>query len=180
MTSLLRHYRLEPQQYHAIGRVVVAWSEIQLLLQEMLCRLSGINVVSGITLLIDLGIDQQLAALRKLVTMHRLRYKNTGVAEALLTDLEQLPRQINEFRAKRNKIVHYIWYRQGEEGMLGVKYANKHITDSEDEGSATWFLKTEEINNVADNLELLADRMTLLRSEVATRPEPWPCNSPST
>jgi hypothetical protein len=146
----------------------------------MLCRLGGISAIPGITLLINLGMDHQLGALRKLVTMHRLRYENSGVSETLLTDLEELPKQIKEFQVKRNKVVHYIWYRQGEEGMLGVKYANKQITDPEDEGSATWILKSEEINGVADDLERLADRMSVLISRLPAQPEPWPCKSLAT
>ena len=114
---------LTEQQYAALGRIVVEWSNIERLLGFMLSRLLCTPEFLGRTFSQGLSAVRLQQAIDEAVEVHRVRYRAQRVPESTLQSIEALNSRVTALRAERNKISHFCWVRSNDEEMFGTAFA---------------------------------------------------------
>ncbi len=110
------------RQLEAIGGVAANWALLEYALEILLSRLAMAPGFPALALTNNLSIDNRLAALRNLIAMHRDRYSARIIPIESLTELSELRTGIARIKGKRNKIIHYVWFRQTDEKMFGHRF----------------------------------------------------------
>ena len=169
--------RLTKNQYELIGQVAVHWSLLEYALERILVRLAFAPDFPGMALTNDLSINNRLLALKSLTEIHRYRYQPLIVPENLLEELDSTRRQITKLKDRRNRIVHYVWFRRDDGKMFGIRFRGKMPTlDSKATNYET--LRNAAAQKVSDEIEALANRMLEISRQLLERPETLPDKSP--
>lgn len=116
-------------QFEAIGRVAANWAVLEFALELVILHLGLVPDHPGLALTNNLGIDNRLGALRTLIKVHKVRYRNRIIAEETLARLSSACRQIAELKDRRNKVIHYVWFRQSDERLFAHRFTTKPSDD---------------------------------------------------
>ena len=114
---------LTDDQYAAIGRVVVEWSNIEYLLSLVLSRLLRTPEYLGRTYAQGLAAVRIQTAIAEAVEVHRHRYGRHFVSEPTLSEVESANSRVTALRAQRNKISHFCWCRTSDDEVFGSAFA---------------------------------------------------------
>ena len=134
---------LTDEQYAAIGRVVVEWSNIEYLLSVLLSRLLRTPEYLGRTYAEGLAAVRLQAAITEAVEIHRFRYGRHFIPEATLATVESVNGRVAALRAQRNKISHFCWCRTSDDEVFGSALAGGVLT-------AKWDRKNNKALSLAD------------------------------
>ena len=110
---------LTTEQYAALGRVVVEWSNIEYLLGVLLSRLLRTPEYLGRTYADGLSAVRLQAAIDEAIAIHRHRYGARRVGEETLSRAAELNTRVTRLRSERNKISHFCWTRSNDEELFG-------------------------------------------------------------
>jgi hypothetical protein len=157
LTFIPEHDRLTPEQTQAIGRVTVTWSILERVLGLLLSRLALAPEYPSLALTKDLGLDNQIKALKILVSLHTERYQGTLVTPGLDAVILNMAKEFARLKDKRNIIVHTAWFRTGQDGMSGLSPRPTTVSKSAAMPSQDWTLA--DINTLSDKIQQLADSM---------------------
>jgi hypothetical protein len=123
---------LTSDQYAAIGRVVVEWSNIEYLLNVVLSRLLRTPEYLGRTYADGLAAVRLQTAITEAIEIHRGRYGRHFISEATLARTEAANSRVATLRGKRNRISHLCWCRTNDGEILGSSLAGGVWTDKWD------------------------------------------------
>jgi hypothetical protein len=123
---------LTDEQYAAIGRVVVEWSNIEYLLSVVLSRLLRTPEYLGRTYAQGLAAVRLQTAITEAVEIHRFRYGRHFIPEATLATVESVNGRVATLRAQRNKISHFCWCRSSDDEVFGSALAGGIPTEKWD------------------------------------------------
>ena len=118
------------QQLEAIGRIAANWAVLEYALETLLCRLVMAPDFPILSLTNNLSIDNRLEALRNLIAMHRDRYDAKIIPIEALDQLSEIRTGIARAKGKRNKIVHYVWFRNSDKKMFGMRFKGAGHTEN--------------------------------------------------
>jgi len=120
---------LTDEQYSAIGRMVVEWSNVEYLLSVLLSRLLRTPEYLGRTYTAGLAAVRIQTAISEAVEVHRHRYGRRLINEPELAAIESANIRVTTLRAERNKISHFCWCRTNDEAVFGTSFAGGVPTD---------------------------------------------------
>src|SRR5262245_19243164 len=109
---------LTSEQATAIADVIINWSVLEVVLQDLLVALTQSPTALGQALTEDLGPDNRLKALKRLArtwiallsSPSWVDSKNSDFIKAL-DDCQALATWIAMAKARRNQIAHWTWFR---------------------------------------------------------------------
>lgn len=185
-----QHSKLTDRQFEAIGRVTAHWAVLEFMLESLLVRLAMAPHLPGLALTNNLNIDNRLGALRSLIFIHMARYRGNGmIPHDVLQELESLPATIAKLKDRRNKTIHYVWFRDTDEKLYGHKFkgmqakddhqtiairvkAKKESPDDYEDGPSI-VCKVASLMKFADRIEALADQIFQLEQRIPEIDEVW-------
>lgn len=150
--------RLTRAQLAIIGSAVTEWSVLDIQLQLLLCELAQSPDTLGQALTSDLGPDNRLKALERLVRTWRtiLRPSRLQTFKADLIEVEAILRWVKSKKSLRNKIAHWAWIRSDDNTIFGFKFTTQPLRS--DRPSAS--INVNELRAFADEVNELAYRVT--------------------
>lgn len=165
------HSKLSDEQVLAVGRVAVTWSVLEHMIDLVLARLALAPAYPALAITTDLSIDNQLKAMRVLLSLHEERYKGQIIQKPLLKTLKEMPKTIAKLKDERNAIVHTVWIRMGKEDYL--RFPGKALTSGAAEqrhGRPAYTVTT--VNALADKIQAVADELFAVIQHLVAVDEP--------
>ena len=114
---------LTDEQYAALGRIVVEWSNIERLLGFLLNRMLRMPEYLGRTYTSGLSAVRLQQAIAEALEVHRIRYRATQIPESTLRAIEQINAEVTSLRTDRNKVSHFCWLRSNDQEVFGTALA---------------------------------------------------------
>lgn len=130
LNHVSKYSDLTDEQYSAIGRVVVEWSNVEYLLSVVLSRLLRTPEYLGRTYATGLSAVRLQAAISEAVEVHRHRYSWRFINEPELAAIESANIRVTKLRAERNRISHFCWCRTNDEAVFGTSFAGGVATEN--------------------------------------------------
>lgn len=162
--------KLTDEQCSAIGRVATNWSVVEQLLEETLARLAYAPAYLGRALTNDLGPDNRIRALRSLCVIHEHQLMCRVVGSETLTALRAIAKEFGPLKEERNKLVHWVAFRQTDEAVFFSRLRSRPATQSQDGDGMTRTVMS--ITEIAVQISYLGDHM---ESVCRLLPDlPWP------
>ena len=114
---------LTTRQLAAIGSVLAVWSWIDVETQNLLCRLIKTDSMLAQSLTEDLGPDNRIKALKRLLkTWDHAIYDKNEFRKASLDEALAITKWIERNKSLRNQIAHWVWLRSDDETLFGWKH----------------------------------------------------------
>ena len=160
--------RLTPQQLAAIGSVVTEWSVLDIQLQTLLCEMAQSPDTFGQALTNELGPDNRLKALDRLVETWRtiMRPEMLARHQADLDEVAAILKWVKVAKGLRNQIAHWAWIRTTDEALLGFKFT----TQPRENGSPSLEMTVLKISEFATEINHWAYRATAATSRLRNFP----------
>lgn len=114
-----KYAELTDEQFGIIGRIVVEWSNIEVLLGNLLSRLLFMPDFLGRTYSDEMNASRLQFAIQKAVEIHKHRYHFRIISTDTLDEISKLNAKIEKFRSTRNKFTHFCWWRSTDEEICG-------------------------------------------------------------
>ncbi len=168
--------RLTKDQCEAIGRVALHWSLLEYALERILVRLAFAPDFPGMALTNDLSINNRLVALKSLTDIHRYRYDPSILSEQQLQELDDIRKQITKLKDRRNRIVHYVWFRRDDQKMFGIRFRGK-VPTKDPHAASHEILRINQADKISEEIETSANQMLEISRSLAEIPETSPDKS---
>jgi len=117
-----KYSELTESQYAAIGRAVVEWANVEMLLGVLLSRLLATPEFLGRTYTDSISAMRLQNAINEAIDIHRIRYSHRIVPEQVLLEIAQINARVSTLRGIRNKIAHFCWVRSHDEEVFGISF----------------------------------------------------------
>ncbi|MBN1800436.1 MAG: hypothetical protein JW891_02965 [Candidatus Lokiarchaeota archaeon] len=114
---------LTDDQFKLIGKIVVEWANIEFLQKQILSRLLFSAEFISRTYTDRISAVQIQEAIRESVDLHRHRYNSNIVSEDILTNIENVNKEVDNARIHRNKFAHFCWTRSTDEKIFGTNFS---------------------------------------------------------
>jgi hypothetical protein len=147
--------RLTDEQFEAIGRVTANSAVVEYALELILGRLALAPGFLALALTNSLNIDNRLEALKNLTFTHSTRYGGQFLPSDLLLELSALAKDIAKIKDRRNKIVHYVWFRSTDTMMYGHKFKGRQHGDNPQTLAARAKARIESPDEMEDGTDLV-------------------------
>jgi len=115
--------RLSTEQYAAIGRVAVLWSEVEWGMERIIGRLALIPLLLGYVLTYKLGPDNRIEAIHSLIQVHKIKYHGELVDRDPLAEINAVLPSLKRLKDDRNFVVHSLWSKAGDEFLSRLDIA---------------------------------------------------------
>jgi hypothetical protein len=167
---------LTEEQYAAVGRVVVEWSNIEYLLSVLLSRLLRTPEFLGRTYAQGLSAVRLQSAIAEAIEIHRHRYGRRFVPEPTLATIESVNGRVSTLRSERNKISHFCWCRTNDEEVFGSALAGGVPTDKWERRNNK-ALSLAELRNLHSEAYVLTEELVRITSAMEAVDEVPPNHS---
>jgi hypothetical protein len=165
-----KYSELTDAQFSALGRVLVESSNIEHLLERIIARLLRASDYPTLAVTSQLGYYQRLKALNILIDTHRRRYHSKLINETTLDKLSDLIKQVDQFRIDRNRCAHYLWCRDTDEKVFGIKFTGKHGDFQKPNQDCVTFTVTE-LNSIATQMHAIVNDLITIFEGLPEREE---------
>ncbi len=170
LNHVSKYSDLTDEQYSAIGRVVVEWSNVEYLQSVVLSRLLRTPEYLGRTYATGLSAVRIQTAISEAVEIHRHRYGRRLIKEPELAAIEAANIRVTTLRAERNKISHFCWCRTNDEAVFGTSFAGGVPTEKwERKNSKT--LKLSELQALHSEAHALTEELMRIVNAVPATDE---------
>lgn len=157
LTFIPDHDRPSDDQLKSIGRVTTTWSVLERVVRLLLARLAMAPDYPAMALTKDLGLDNQIKAIKTLLRLHLERYERRIVTPGLEDVIANMLSEFAQLKEKRNVLTHTVWFRMGE-GLSGLRSRPTTFSGAtEPSPNSNWTIP--EIEGLADEIQKLADAM---------------------
>jgi hypothetical protein len=165
-----KYAELTPRQFEAIGRLVVEWSNIELLLGIVLSRLLHTPEFLGRVYTDELMAVRMQSAIEKAMSIHRNRYGCRLVPEDVLTDIASLNSEVERIRGTRNKLSHFCWCRSNDEELFGSGLSG-HVPPSKKLDKDSIVVSLTELDEMYKHSYAVVSRLSELVAKLPEVPE---------
>jgi hypothetical protein len=165
-----KYSELTDAQFSALGRVLIESSNIEHLLERIIIRLLRAPDYPALAVTSQLGYYQRLKALNILIDTHRRRYHSKLINKTTLDKLSDLIKQVDQFRIDRNRCAHYLWCRDTDEKVFGIKFTGKH-GDSQKPNQDCVTFTVMELNSIATQMHAIVDGLITILESLPEREE---------
>jgi len=157
LTFIPEHDRPSDEQLTAIGRITTTWSVLERILGILLARLALAPEYPAMALTKDLGLDNQIKAVKTLLSLHADRYEQNIVNEDLEGIITNMLSKFAKLKERRNVLSHGIWFRMGDNlSSLRSRPITARVASTQSP-LADWTVP--EMENLAWDIQELADAM---------------------
>lgn len=174
-------FGLTIDQLASIGAVVVTWSHLDMLQQDILCLLAESPLTLGQSLTEDLGPDNRLKALKRLCLTWEsaIGDRHPEILEALTT-VRLVTAWMENNKTMRNKVAHWIWLRMSDAEMVGWKFSAKpqHLYGASPADSRSMTIKSKDLFDLADQIKAQTTKLVHVVGALQVLPT-WPKTQPS-
>ncbi|MGH9875888.1 MAG: hypothetical protein ACRD9S_25835 [Pyrinomonadaceae bacterium] len=118
-----KYAQLTDEQYLAIGKATVEWSNVEFLLGVLLSRLLATPEFLARTYTDIMTVAKIQEAITEAISIQRHRYCCKLVSKDVLTDIENINGRITAVRGKRNKLAHFCLCRVSDDKIFGTGFA---------------------------------------------------------
>jgi hypothetical protein len=162
----------------AIGAVIPEWSLLEAQVQNALCELAQSPLTLGQALTEDLGPDNRLKALTRLVRSWEITNAVQDNPE-LRPPLDACLAAVTWIKAnkdRRNRLAHWTWMRDTDEAMFGMKYSSRPYDSYPDKNNMPPLHAAETVTSLlAFETEIEATAKSLFGAVKALQSFPtWP------
>lgn len=157
LTFIPQHDRLTDEQLRAIGRVATTWSVVERVLAILLSRLAMAPEFPAITVVKDLSLDNQVKAIKMLLSLHKERYGRGVVSSKIEKIITNIISDFSRLKEKRNILTHTVWFRMNKDAISGLHSRSLTARKAADSAVPRWTVK--DVDMVADEIQKLADAM---------------------
>lgn len=113
---------LTEAQYALLGKAVVEWANIELLLSILLSRLLATPEFLARTYTDSISAVKLQDAILEAVEIHQERYRHRLISEETLLEILDINFKITNLRSARNKIAHFCWSRNSDQQIFGTNF----------------------------------------------------------
>jgi hypothetical protein len=156
-----KYSALTDAQYAAIGRAVVEWANVELLLGVLLARLLATPEFLARTYTDSISAVRLQEAIVEAVEIHRVRYGYRLVSQEALTEILEVNNRVTRLRAVRNKFAHFCWMRSNDEEIFGTSFSGG-IWSPKRERRDNIVLKVSELAALNEEAHLLVEQLMKL------------------
>lgn len=160
------------RQCQSIGRVATAWSVLEHGLEQAIARLSFTPNYPSLAVTNDLGIDNRLKCLISLIGLHSSRYAFAFTKRETLERLKTVVRDARFFKKYRNMAIHYVWLRDTDAKMFGVRFKVSNPIPAKTPDESLWHTTPEKITILAEKIDQLSHELWTLVRILPETPEP--------
>jgi hypothetical protein len=118
-----QYAELTDEQFGIIGRLVVEWSNIEVLLGVLLSRLLFMPDFLGRVYSDEISASKLQSALEKAIEIHKYRYNFRVVSADTIDEIAKLKAEIEKSRIMRNKFAHFCWCRSNDDEICGAGFS---------------------------------------------------------
>lgn len=165
-----KYSELTDTQFAALGRVLIESSNIEYLLQIVIARLLRAPDYPTLAVTNQLGYSQRLNALKILIDTHRRRYHGKLINVPILDKLSALIGQIDRFRIDRNQCAHYLWFRDTDKKVFGIKFTGKHGNPKKPNQDSITFTVAE-LNLMGTKMHIIVDDLIAILKNLPEKQE---------
>ena len=158
LNHLSQYSQLTDAHFKAIGKVVVEWSNIELLLRIVLTKLLLTPDFPGRTFTDRLTAAKVQEAIEEATSLHLGRYRLQLVSDQDLRKISDANKRVTALRGTRNKFAHFCWSRNTDEELFGINFSGG-LSDSKNRKSYI-VLKLSEINDFHSECYDMVERLT--------------------
>ncbi|WP_444898991.1 hypothetical protein ACJJIX_11725 [Microbulbifer sp. VAAC004] len=123
LNHLSTYAQLTDDQFTIIGKIVVEWSNIEVLLGQLLSRLLVTPGFLARSYTDQMSAVKLQAAIKEGVDIHKQRYNCSLINENQLKEILDVNDRITELRASRNKFAHFCWIRSTDDEIFGTNFS---------------------------------------------------------
>jgi hypothetical protein len=152
-----KYSELPDHQYALIGKVIVEFSNIDLMLDILLTRLLLSPDFLGRSYTDQLSVPKTIEAIKQALDVHRQRYNNNFISEEKAGDIRLMLTKVKEVQTIRNKFAHRAITRSGNNIAL-VRFSGKPPNDR-GETSDFETINEESLNNLYKNAYKIVDTL---------------------
>lgn len=165
-----QYAELTPRQFEAIGRLVVEWSNIELLLGVILSRLLRTPEFLGRVYTDELMAARVQSAVEKAIAIHRHRYGCRLIPKDVLDQIASLNSEIERIRGKRNKFSHFCWSRSTDDEIFGSGLSG-HVPPSKQLSKDSLVMSVTELDEMYKQSYTVVSRLSELAAQLPEVPE---------
>lgn len=165
MLHATKHSTLTDEQIRSIGFFLVEWSNVEVLLKQVLCRLLCAPDFIGRTFTDGLSAASIDKKIREAIELHQHRYRGSLVSNPLILRTLALCNRANQARSLRNKFAHFCWTRSDDQTIFGLDFSGgPPDTAKHRRGMAT--IKLSELERYGKEAHLLVDELLSLLKDL--------------
>ncbi|MGB0649906.1 MAG: hypothetical protein ACPG3U_07700 [Rhodothermales bacterium] len=121
---------LTDQQFLAMGKLFVEWSNVEFMLGTLLSRIVFVPEILARTYTDQLSATRLEQAIKNAVDLHKRRFSYSVISRDKLDQLERLVNDASVVRRTRNKLAHYCWSRHSDNAIAGFKLSGRQAPNS--------------------------------------------------
>ena len=150
-------------QYAMLGRAVVDWSILDLLIETLLARLLRAPDFPSSAITRRLGFEARLQALDALMELHRVRYGHRLLPQEALAAVKDAIARARTLKPFRNQVAHWIWFRSDDETLFATPLLARQPKAKKTDGmtvtNAALRRNIADVEALAEMLQIAFDRM---------------------
>lgn len=150
-------------QYALLGRAVVDWSVLDLLIEALLARLLRAPDFPSSAVTRRLGFEARLEAVDALMDLHRVRYRHRLLPQEALAAVKDAVARARALKPFRNQVAHWIWFRSDDESLFATPLLGRQPKAKKTDGmtvtNAALRGNIAEVEALAEMLQAALDRM---------------------
>lgn len=156
---------LTDDQYAGIGRAVVEWANVEVLLGAVLSRLLLTPDFLGRTFTQSASASRLQTEIVEAAEIHARRYRYRFVSEELLHEILEINASVTIVRAMRNKFAHFCWVRSNDDEVWGTSFPGGVPSASKDR-KAFVKLSTQDLVTLNQRVHTLVERLLTVREKL--------------
>lgn len=154
-----KYSQLTDEQFNLIGKIVVEWANVEVLLGELLSRLLFTPDFLGRVYSDAMSAHEIQEALLKALEIHRYRYGNQIISFKAMEEIKKINAEIKELRSFRNKISHFCWSRSSDGSICGTS-ASGHIPTKKREEKDFITMSVQRLNKYCVDTYNIVERLS--------------------
>jgi hypothetical protein len=120
LTYIPEHDRPRDEQLRAIGRITTTWSVLERVFGLLLSRLALAPDYPAQALTKDLGLDNQIKAVKTLLALHHERYRHQVLLPEYVEVITRMLTHFAQLKHKRNVVAHTTWIHMGQDEIIAL------------------------------------------------------------
>lgn len=156
---------LTDEQFIMIGKIVVEFSNIEVLQSMILSKLLLSPNFLGRAYTENINASQIQNMLKNACDIHERRYHYKIVPKSVIDSLKQINSRITKAREYRNKFAHYLWSRSHDQEIFGIKLEGRQY-NPKNPNSGTITITLDNLRDIYKEAYLIVDELQALSLQI--------------
>lgn len=166
-----QYAQLTPKQFEAIGRLVIEWSNIEVLLGAILSRLLFVPEFLGRTYTDEINAARLETAIKNALEIHSRRYGDRIISKDEGVQIKNLLKRVSKFRTLRNKFAHFCWSRSTDDEIFGTRLSGKLPTPEREKSESVTISLRDLDTAYAEAYSIVEEALAIIKTLPNTEEE---------